>query len=272
MTDHAGLVRHFRELHQGDGPLLCPNPWDAGSARILAALGFRALATTSSGFAATLGRLDYEVTRNEALDHAIAIVRAVGVPVTADLENAFADDVEGVTATVRLARGTGLAGCSVEDSTRSDGGPVYELGHAVDRVRAAADAAHEGEDDFVLTARAEGFLYGETDLAAVIARLQGFQEAGADVLFAPGIRELDQIRTLVAEVDLPVNVIASAGGPTVAELASVGVARISVGGSFAYAALGGLVDAATELLEHGTYGYSDQGGRGRAAAREAFTD
>ena len=271
MADQRTSIERFRALHQPGTPLLLPNPWDAGSAVVLASLGFQALATTSSGHAATLGRLDGSVTREEALAHAAVIVGATDLPVSADLEHGFADDPEGVAATVTAAVGAGLAGCSIEDSTGRSDDPIYDAGLAADRIAAAADAATAGGLGLVLTARAEGFLHGRPDLGDAIARLQSYQSAGADVLYAPGLRDIADIRTLVAEVDRPVNVLALPGGPAVAELAEAGVARISVGGGFAYAALGGLVDAATELLERGTYGFWEQSARGRSAARAAFS-
>jgi 2-methylisocitrate lyase-like PEP mutase family enzyme len=270
MGDHAGTSRRFLELHRPGRPLLLPNPWDQGSARLLAWLGFEALATTSSGFAATLGRPDGSVTRAEALDHAAAIVAATDLPVSADLENGFADDPAGVAETMGLALQAGLAGCSVEDFTGRQDDPVYEAGLAAERVRAAAEAAHRGPVHLVLTARAENHLHGRPDLADTIARLQAYQEAGADVLYAPGLRSLDDIRQLVASVDRPVNVLAVAGAPAVAELAAAGVARISVGGAFAFAALGAVVEAATELRQAGTYGYLEHAGTGRTAAGAAF--
>jgi 2-methylisocitrate lyase-like PEP mutase family enzyme len=257
----------FLDLHVPGDPLLLPNPWDAGSARILASLGFRALATTSSGFAATLGRLDGSVSRAEALAHAAAVVRATDLPVSADLENCFADDLAGVAETVAGAVGVGLAGCSIEDATGDDDAPIYDAARAVERVAAAVEA---GAGRLVITARAENFLYGRDDLADTIDRLQRYQEAGAHVLYAPGLKTAEQIRTVVASVDRPVNVLAMPGVPSVAELADLGVARISVGGAFAYAALGGLVDAAREFLDQGTYDYLKQAGTGRKAVDEAF--
>ena len=271
MIDHPGKARRFLELHHGEGPLLLPNPWDQGSARLLAWLGFQALATTSSGHAATVGRLDGSVTRSEALDHAAAIVAATELPVSADLENGFADDPAGVADTVRLAAAAGLAGCSVEDATGDQVHPVYDAGLAAERVQAAAEAAHRGPVRLVLTARAENYLYGRPDLADTIARLQAYQAAGADVLYAPGISDLEEIRQLVASVDRPVNVLARPGVPAVAELAEAGVRRVSVGGAFAFAALGALVEAATELRDAGTYGFWGQAGAGSEAARSAFT-
>jgi 2-methylisocitrate lyase-like PEP mutase family enzyme len=263
-------AQRFLALHHGDGPLLLPNPWDQGSARILASLGFLALATTSSGYAMTLGRPDGSVTRDEALGHAAAIVAATGLPVSADLERGFAGDPAGVAETVVLAKQAGLAGCSIEDSTGMPGEPIYPASLAAQRVRAAAEAAHGGEATLVLTARAENYLHGKPDLADTIARLQAFQEADADVLYAPGLTKLAEIRQVVAEVDRPVNVLAIGGGPSVPELAAAGVRRISVGGAFAFAAVGALVAAARELLEQGTYGYLDGARAGRAAARAAF--
>lgn len=271
MTDDAVTrAAHFRDLHSGPSPLLIPNPWDAGSARILASLGFQALATTSSGFAATLGQLDGSVTREQVLDHATTIVAATPLPVSADLENCFAHNPDGVAETVRLAAGTGLAGCSIEDFSGNADDPIYAAPVAAERVAAAAEAARSGSTRLVLTARSENFLHGRTDLADTIARLQSFQEAGADVLYAPGITTEADIRAVVTSVDLPVNVLAYPGGPDVATLASLGVRRISVGGAFAYAAIAGLVAAGRELLDAGTYGYLEQSAIGRNAAKAAF--
>jgi len=270
MTTQQDKAERFLELHHGPGPLLIPNPWDAGSARILEWAGFSALATTSSGFAATLGRLDGSVTRDEALQHAAAVSAAVTVPVSADFENGFADSPEGVAENIRLAAATGLAGCSVEDATGREDDPVYDRALAGDRVAAAAEAATAGPARLVLTARAENYLYGRTDLADTIARLQAFQEAGADVLYAPGLTSIADIREVVRSVDRPVNVLALGKGPAVADLAEAGVARISVGGAFAYAALGALVEAATELRDQGTYGYLARTSQGRAAVQAAF--
>jgi 2-methylisocitrate lyase-like PEP mutase family enzyme len=270
MTTQSEKAERFRQLHRGSSPLLLPNPWDAGSAKVLVSLGFEALATTSGGFAATLGRRDGAVSRDEAIGHAGQIVDAVDVPVSADLENCFADEPAGVATTVRMAIGAGLAGCSVEDFTRQTDRPIYDLGLARERVRAAADAAHGGEVPFVLTARAENYLHGVTDLDDTIRRLQAYQEAGADVLYAPGLAALADIARVVASVDRPVNVLALPTSPSVAELASVGVARISVGSAFANAALGALVAAGRELLEAGTYGYWERAGVGSGAARAAF--
>jgi len=270
MTSQSEKAARFLELHRPGSPLLLPNPWDHGSARLLASLGFAALATTSSGYAATLGRLDGSVSRDEALAHAAAVVAATDLPVSADLENCFADDPAGVAQTVALAAATGLAGCSIEDATGRDDEPIYDLRAAAERVAAAAEAAHAGPARLVLTGRAENFLHGRADLADTIARLQAYQEAGADVLYAPGLKRLADIRQVVTSVDRPVNVLAVGGAPSVGELAEAGVSRVSVGGAFAYAALGALVDAATELREKGTYGYLAGSATGRQAVQRAF--
>ena len=257
----------FLELHRRGDPLLIPNPWDVGSARILAALGYQALATTSSGFAATLGRPDMSVTRDEAVAHAAAIVAATDLPVSADFENGFADDPSGVAETVRQAIGVGVAGCSIEDATGREDDPIYPAGHAAERIAAAAETAG---GRIVITARAENHLHGRDDLRDTIARLQSFQEAGADVLYAPGLTDPEQIRAVVTSVDRPVNVLAFPGAPNVAELAQLGVARVSVGGAFAFVAYGALVEAARELRESGTYGYGQRAGAARAIIPQAF--
>jgi 2-methylisocitrate lyase-like PEP mutase family enzyme len=270
MTTQTEKAEQFLGLHRPGTPLLLPNPWDAGSAKLLASLGFQALATTSSGFAATLGRPDGSVSRDGALAHAAAIVAATDLPVSADLENAFADDPDGVAQTITLAAETGLAGCSVEDYTGDDDAPIYDIGLAAERVAAAAEAAHAGPVRLVLTARAENHLYGRLDLADTIARLQAYQAAGADVLYAPGLISLTDIRQVVTVLDRPVNVLAIAGAPSVGQLAEVGVSRVSVGGALAFAALGALVDAATELRDRGTYGYLALSATGRRAVQRAF--
>ena len=265
------LADRFLSLHRPGQPLLMPNPWDRGSARLLESLGFEALATTSSGFAATLGRLDGMVSRDEAIAHSAEVVDAVEVPVAADLENGFADDPSEVAETVRLALDAGLAGCSIEDYAGREQDSIYDAGLARERVEAAAEAAHSGSQRLVLTARAENLIHGRDDLADTIARLQSFQEAGADVLFAPGIRELADIRSLTSSVDLPVNVLVLPGMPSVSELAEAGVSRISVGGAFAFAAYGAAVTAGQELMSSGTYGFWETAGPGAKATREAFS-
>lgn len=266
----AARAQQFRALQEGPELLLLPNPWDAGSARLFAWLGYAALATTSGGFAATLGRLDGGVSRDEALAHGAEIAAATSLPVSADLENGFADEPAGVAETIRLAAAAGLAGCSVEDYTGRDDEPIYDLGLARDRIAAAADAANGTPGPLVLTARAENFLHGRPDLAGTIARLQAYQEAGADALYAPALTSLDDIRTVVREVDRPVNVLALPSGPSLAELAAVGVRRVSVGSQFAFAAYGAAVRAARELQDQGSYGFSALAAEGRAAIRDAF--
>jgi 2-methylisocitrate lyase-like PEP mutase family enzyme len=270
MSEQADRAKRFLSLHEGEKPLLLPNPWDRGSAKLLAALGFEALATTSSGAAATLGRLDGSMTAEEALASVVEIVEATDLPVSADLENGFADDPEGVAETLRLALAAGLAGASIEDYSGREDAPFYEIGHAAERVAAAVEVAHNGPTRLVLTARAENHLRGVDDLSDTIARLQAYEEAGADVLYAPGLRSLEDIRQVVSSVERPVNVLAFPGVPTVPELASVGVKRVSVGGAFAFAALGATVEAARELLGEGTYGYFEQTGLGLEIARPAF--
>ena len=271
MSSQAALAAHFRELHRPGSPLLIPNPWDAGSARLLASLGFEALATTSSGFAATLGRLDGSVTRDEALAHAATIVAATELPVSADLENCFAGDPEGVAETAAGAVASGLAGFSIEDFTGDEAEPIYELERAAERVRAVVETAHRGPAELVVTARAENYLHGRPDLDDTIARLQAYQAAGADVLYAPGPTDAETLRAIVSSVDRPVNVLARGGGPSVPKLAEMGVARISVGGAFAFAAIDAVAEAARELREQGTYGFAERSAAGVRAARAAFS-
>jgi 2-methylisocitrate lyase-like PEP mutase family enzyme len=270
MTVQSDSAERFLGLHRPGQPLLLPNPWDVGSARLLASLGFQALATTSSGYAATLGRLDGSVTGEEALAHAAAIVSATDLPVSADLENLFADSAEGVAETARGAVAAGLAGFSIEDYSGDAGDPIYEPERAAERVRAAVEVAHAGPAHVVVTARAENHLHGRDDLDDTIARLQAYQEAGADVLYAPGPTSAQEIRAIVSALNRPVNVLARPGSPSVAELAQLGVSRISVGGSLAFAAIDALVSAAQELRDEGTYGYAERSGAGARAARAAF--
>ncbi len=270
MADQAAKARRFLELHRPGDPLLMPNAWDVGSALLLASLGFEALATTSSGHAATLGQLDGSVSREQALEHAAQLASATALPLSADLENGFADEPEEVARTVSLAREAGLAGCSIEDARRDSDDPIYEFELAVERVEAAAQAAHEGPVRLVLTARAENHLHGRDDLADTIARLRSFGLAGADVLYAPGLSRREDIRSVVDSLERPVNVLARPDGPPVGELAELGVARISVGGAFAFAALGTLVEAARELREQGTYGFLERSRLGADQARHVF--
>lgn len=268
-AQQAQKAEQFLALHHGDAPLLLPNPWDAGSAKILAAIGFSALATTSAGFAGTLGRRDGGVTRDEVMDHARVIAGATDLPVSADLENCFAHEPAEVARTIELAIGTGLVGGSIEDF-RGTGDEIYEPGLAADRVAAAVEAAHGGSVHFVLTARCENYLHGRKDFDDTIARLLAYQAAGADVLYAPGLNDTEEIRRHVAAVDLPVNVLALPGTAPVAELAAIGVKRISVGSGFSNVAAGALAEAGRELLEHGTYEYWATGITGMGLIHEAF--
>lgn len=270
MVDQRERAQRFLERHRGAPPLLLVNAWDAGSAAILASLGFEAIATTSSGHAATLGRLDGAVSRDEAIAHAAVIAAATELPVSADLENCFADAPAGVAETIRLALDAGLAGCSIEDYTGRDEDPIYPLELAAERVAAAAEAAHAGPDRLVLTARAENHVHGRDDLDDTIARLLAFQAAGADVLYPTGLTDIDAIRAVVAAVERPVNILVRPGLAPVAQLADAGVSRISVGGAFAFAALGALVEAAVELRDAGSYGFLERAGTGGQAARAAF--
>lgn len=247
-------VDDFRALHVPGDPLLMPNAWDIGSARVLAGLGFRAIATTSGGFAATLGRADGQVTRSEALAHGAALADAVDIPVSADLENCFADDPDGVAECVRLAVDAGLSGCSVEDWS---GTAIYDRELAVERVAAAVAAAG---NRLVVTARAENHIHDHDDLRDTIARLQAYAEAGAQVAFAPGVVAADDVDTLVREVPVPVSMLILPGAPPVSRLTELGVARISVGGTYTYLAYGALVRAAQELQQQGTVsGWGDAG-------------
>jgi 2-methylisocitrate lyase-like PEP mutase family enzyme len=270
MTDRSDRAQRFLARHHEAPPLLLANAWDAGSAAILASLGFEALATTSSGHAATLGRLDGSVTLEEAIAHAAAIVAATELPVSADLENGFADDPAAVAQTVRLALGAGLAGCSIEDYSGRAEDPIYPLELAVERIAAAAQAAHAGPVQLVLTARAENHVRGRDDLDDTIARLLAYQAAGADVLYPTGLTDLGAIRKVVAAVERPINVLTRPGLAPVDDLAAAGVSRISVGGAFAFAALGALVEAAQELRSDGTYGFLSLAAIGAGAARSAF--
>ena len=267
----AERYARFLSLHVAGTPLLMPNVWDIGSAVLFAALGFEALATTSGGFAATRGRLDGAMTREEVLDHAGELARAVDVPVSADLENCFADDPDGVATTIARATELGLAGGSIEDFTGDPDEPIYEPALAAERVRAAAEAAHGGTNPFVLTARAENYLHGRVDLADTITRLQAYQEAGADVLFAPRVVDPADLRQLLSAVDVPVSVLMVPGAPTVGELAGFGVSRVSVGGAIAVAAYGAAIEAVTELREQGTCGYWDLAAVARPVITGAFS-
>lgn len=249
----------FRDLHDRDGVFVIPNPWDMGTARVLASMGFEALATTSAGLAFSLGVPEGLLGRDQVLAHCRDMVEATPLPVSADLEKGFGDDPETVAETVRLAAETGLAGCSIEDHTGNVDKPVFEFSHTVERIAAAVEAARALPDDFMLTARAENFLHGRPDLDDTIKRLQAFEAAGADVLYAPGLVALEDIREVCASVSRPVNVVMGMPGPTfgVPELAEAGVKRISIGSAFSRLAFGSLMSAAREILEDGTFTFAE---------------
>ncbi|MGQ0549073.1 MAG: isocitrate lyase/PEP mutase family protein [Armatimonadota bacterium] len=249
----------FKALHQGPGAFVIPNPWDAGSARLLAGLGFQALATSSGASAGVLGRRDGQVTREEALAHARAIVAATDLPVSADLEKGFGDAPAVAAETIRLAAEAGLVGGSIEDATGDKDKPLYDIGHATERVQAAAEAARALPFSFILTARTENFLRGNPDLEDTINRLQAFERAGADVLFAPGLPDLTSVGAVCSAVSKPVNFMVGIKGKSfsVAELEAAGVRRISLATSLYRAAMSGLLEAAREVKEKGTFGYLD---------------
>lgn len=251
----AEKVSRFRQLHKKGAAFLFPNFWDAGSARILEGLGFPALASTSSGFALTKARADYGVTRDDVLSHARDVCAAVDVPVAADLENGFGSEPEDCALTIRNAAATGLCGGSIEDSTGDRRRPIYEMEAAVERIRAAVEAARAAPGGFVLTARAEAFLYGDADLVEVISRLQAFEAAGADVLFAPGLPSLDAVRAVCSSVSRPVNVLVygALAQHSVVDFAGAGVARLSLGGGLANAAYGALVETAESIQQSGSF-------------------
>jgi 2-methylisocitrate lyase-like PEP mutase family enzyme len=259
-TTQLDKANRFKALHEGPAAFVIPNPWDAGSARLLAGLGFQALATSSGASAGVLGRRDGQVTREEALAQARAIVMAIDLPVSADLEKGFGDAPEVAAETIRLAAAAGLVGGSIEDATGDKDKPLYDFSHAVERVAAAAEAAQTLPFPFILTARAENFIRGNPDLGDTIRRLQAFERAGADVLFAPGLPDLDAVREVCASVSKPVNFMAGIRGKsfTVAELEAAGVRRISLAGSLYRAAMTGLVESAREVKEKGTFDYLDR--------------
>jgi 2-methylisocitrate lyase-like PEP mutase family enzyme len=239
----------FRRLHETQ--FILPNPWDIGSARLFASLGFSALATTSAGHAASLGRPDGEVTRDEAIAHGHLLAGATPLPVSADLENGFGDDPKDVALTIEQASATALAGCSIEDYGPEEG--LYDIGLATDRIAAAVETNQKNASPLVLTARAENHIRGNPNLADTIERLQAYQAAGAEVLYAPGLVDLDEIRSVLSSIDLPLNALIMPGGPSSRELFAAGVRRISVGSAISLAAQAAAVEAARELLDHGTH-------------------
>jgi 2-methylisocitrate lyase-like PEP mutase family enzyme len=255
-TDKAD---RFRALHQGSTPFVMPNPWDAGSARILAGLGFAALATSSGAFAGTLGRRDGKVRREEALAHARAVAAAVDVPVSADLENGFGHAPAFAAETVRLAAGTGLVGCSIEDASGEKDRPLYDFAQAIERVAASAEIARSLGFAFTLTARSENFLRGNPDLDDTIKRLVAYEKAGADVLMAPGLPDLAAVKAVCQALSKPFNFMVGIKGRsfTTAALADAGVRRISLATSLYRAAMSGLINAAKEVKNSGTFGYLD---------------
>jgi len=244
----------FKALHEREGAFVIPNPWDVGSARLLASLGFEALATTSSGFANSLGRLDGEVTREEVIEHCRSLSAATDLPVSADLENCFADDPSKVGETLLLGARVGLVGGSIEDFSRDPSKPIYDFALAVERVHAAAIAARSLDFPFTLTARAENLLHGRNDLDDTIRRLQAFEAAGADVLYAPGLKTLDEVRLVTGALKKPVNVLAPVmKNVTVAQLAEAGAKRISTGGALARSAITALLRAGAEMIDRESF-------------------
>ncbi len=252
-----GLV--FRALHQGDRAFILPNPWDVGTARMLAYMGFEALATTSMGYAFSAGQRDNTIDRSRMIEHVAAISAATDLPVSADLENGFGDTPEIAAETIRLAAAAGVVGGSIEDATERPDHPIYELELAVERIRAAAEAAHALPFPFMLTARAENYLHGRPDLKDTIARLQAYQNAGADVLYAPGLASEEEIAAIVRSVDRPVNVLMGLQGVqlSLTALSRLGVRRVSVGSALCRAALAAFLRAAHEMREHGTFAFAN---------------
>jgi 2-methylisocitrate lyase-like PEP mutase family enzyme len=258
MTDLLAKASNFRALHDREGTFIIPNPWDIGSARLLAHLGFQALATTSMGYAFSCGRLDNTVDRQQTIAYASEVASATDLPVSADLENGFGDAPEVVAQTIRMAADAGVVGGSIEDATERADDPIYDIGLATERIRAAVEAARALPFEFTLTARAENYLHGRPDLKDTIRRLQAYQEAGADVLYAPALASKEDIAAVVSSVDRPVNVLMGLRGAqlSVAELAALGVKRISLGSSLYRTAIGGFLRAAREMLERGTFTFA----------------
>jgi 2-methylisocitrate lyase-like PEP mutase family enzyme len=251
--DQAAKAQAFKALHERKKLFVIPNPYDGGSAKLLASMGFEALTTTSAGLAFVIGKPDNGVTRDESLANAKLIIDSVDLPVAADLEDGFGPRPEDAAETIRQAAAVGLVGGSIEDYTRDENAPIFDIGLAVERVAAAAGAAHALPFPFMFVARCENFLHGVKDLDATIRRLQAYEKAGADVLFAPGLPGLDAIRTVCSSVSVPVNVVVGSPGYTLAELEDAGVRRVSVGGGFCRAALTATKRAAEELLGTGTF-------------------
>jgi 2-methylisocitrate lyase-like PEP mutase family enzyme len=255
MADHPALCQRFRELHERQQVFLIPNPWDIGSARLLESLGFEALATSSSGLAASLGCTDMTIGRDAVVAHVAALTASIDIPLNVDSERCYSETLDGVAETAAQLAQAGAAGFSIED-WRPSTGTIDPTAHAAERVASVVAEAHRGPDQLIVTARAENFLRGFPDIDDTIARLIAYRDAGADVVYAPGLIDINHIKRVVDEVGLPVNVIALPGGPTVAELGAVGVRRVSTGPSLAKAAYGAMVRGAQELLVHGTSTYT----------------
>ena len=265
MLTQSDKARAFRALHERPGAFIIPNPFDVGTARLLAHIGFEAVATTSAGYAFTAGKPDHGISRDDMLEHVAGIAAAVDLPVSGDLENGYGDSPQDAAQTILLAAAAGLVGGSIEDSTNRPDDPIYDIDAAAERVRAAAEAAHALSFPFTLTARAENYLHGRNNLTDTIKRLQAYQEADADVLYAPGLTHREDIEAVVRSVDRPVNVLAGLGDPPLdlATLSAVGVRRISVGGALSRAALGAFFRAAHEMRDHGTFTFTKDAANSR---------
>jgi len=260
MASQEEKVKAFRQLHAAQGAFVIPNPWDVGSAKMLESLGFKALATTSAGHAFSMGVPEGFTTNQDVLEHCFLLSEATDIPISADLEMGFGDSADEVAETVRLVAPTGLAGCSIEDHTGRLSDPIYDFELAVERIAAASEAARGLDHDFVLTARAENFLHDRPLLDDTIKRLVAFEEAGADVLYAPGLPDLEAIKEVCGALGKPVNVVMGLPGKTfsVAQLAKAGVKRISVGSAFARLAYGAMFEAVAEIQQDGTFGFADR--------------
>lgn len=257
MLTQKERAEKFKALHEREGAFIIPNPWDIGSARLLAGLGFEALATTSAGFANSIGRGDGEITRDEAIEHCRAICASTDLPVSADLENCFADDPAKAAQTILAGAEAGLVGGSIEDFSGNTTDTIYDFELAVERVQAAAEAAHSLDFPFMLTARAENLLHGKNDIDDTIRRLQAYETAGADVLYAPGLKTLDEVKLVTSAVSKPINVLATfMKGVTVSQLADAGAKRISVGSSLSRAAITAVLSAGIEMQDHGSFGWT----------------